>query len=120
MMEWWVIIWVDVICKFTAIKNINKNVIILVMLNGQTTDATNGFEILSDTVLLLKVHRFEAFSNQHEIDRMVSNHLSRCSLHQFIRFPYNNFEPQTKYIASYYKISIKLAKFYLYVTRTIF
>ena len=92
------------------------------MLIGRTTDATNGFEILSDTVLLLKVHRFEAFSNQYEIDRMVSNHLSRCSLHQFIRFPYNNFEPRTKYIASYYKKknSIKLAKFYLYVTRTIF
>ena len=38
-----------------------------------------GFQIFPDTILLLKVDRFEGILNRIKIDEMVTDHLSCCN-----------------------------------------
>ena len=39
-----------------------------------------AFKFFPDTILLLKVDRFEAILNRIKIDEMVNDHLSSCNL----------------------------------------
>ena len=39
-----------------------------------------GFKFFPDTILLLKVERFEGSLNRIKIDEMVNDHLSSCNL----------------------------------------
>ena len=50
----------------------------LVMPTGKTTDHM-AFKFFPDTILFLKVDRFEGILNQIKIDGMVNNHLSSCN-----------------------------------------
>ena len=45
---------------------------------GKTTDHV-AFKFFPDTILLLKVDRFEGILNRIKIDRMVNDHLSNCN-----------------------------------------
>ena len=51
----------------------------LVISTGKTTDHM-AFKFLPDTILLLKVDRFEGILNRIKIDEMVNDHLSSCNL----------------------------------------
>ena len=51
----------------------------LVIPTGKTTDHM-VFKFFPDTILLLKVDRFEGILNQIKIDEMVNDHLSSCNL----------------------------------------
>ena len=51
----------------------------LVMPIGKTTDHM-AFKFFPDTILLLKVDRFEGILNRIKIDEMVNDHLSSCNL----------------------------------------
>ena len=46
---------------------------------GKTTDHM-AFKFFQNTILLLKVDRFEGISNRIKIDEMVNDHLSSCNL----------------------------------------
>ena len=62
-------------------------------------------KIFSNNIRLLKVDRFEGFSNQSKTDGIVNNYLSSCNSHQI------SFELQ-QYVASQYrKNSIKMTTF---------
>ena len=50
----------------------------LVIPTGKTTDHM-AFKFISDTILLLKVDRFEGILNQIKIDEMVNDYLSSCN-----------------------------------------
>ena len=50
----------------------------LVIPTGRTTDRM-AFKFFADTILLLKVDRFEGISNQIKIDGMVNDHSSSCN-----------------------------------------
>ena len=50
----------------------------LVIPTGKTTDHM-AFKFFPDTILLLKVDRFEGILNQIKIDGMVNDHLSSCN-----------------------------------------
>ena len=50
----------------------------LVIPTGKTTDYM-AFKFFSDTILLLKVDRFEGILNRIKIDGMVNDHLSSCN-----------------------------------------
>ena len=50
----------------------------LVIPTGKTTDHM-AFKFFSDTILLLKVDRFEGILNWIKIDEMVNDHLSSCN-----------------------------------------
>ena len=50
----------------------------LVIPTGKTTDYM-AFKIFPDTILLLKVDRFEGILNRIKIDGMVNDHLSSCN-----------------------------------------
>ena len=51
----------------------------LVIPTGKTTDYM-AFKFFPDTILLLKVDRFEGILNRIKIDGMVNDHLSSCNL----------------------------------------
>ena len=51
----------------------------LVIPTGKTTDHM-AFKFFPDTILLLKVDRFEGILNRIKIDEMVNDHLSSCNL----------------------------------------
>ena len=51
----------------------------LVIATGRTTDHM-VFKFVPDTILLLKVDRFEGILNRIKIDEMVNDHLSSCNL----------------------------------------
>ena len=51
----------------------------LVIPTGKTTDYM-AFKFFPDTILLLKVDRFEGILNWIKIDEMVNDHLSSCNL----------------------------------------
>ena len=51
----------------------------LVIPTGKTTDHM-AFKFFLDTILLLKVDRFEGILNRIKIDEMVNDHLSNCNL----------------------------------------
>ena len=50
----------------------------LLIPTGKTTHHV-AFKFFSDTILLLKVDRFEGILNQIKIDGLVNNHLSSCN-----------------------------------------
>ena len=50
----------------------------LVIPTGKTTDYM-AFKFFPDTILLLKVDRFEGILNRIKIDGMVNDHLSSCN-----------------------------------------
>ena len=50
----------------------------LVIPTGRTTDHT-PFKFFPDTILLLKVDRFERILNRVKIDGMVNDHLNSCN-----------------------------------------
>ena len=50
----------------------------LVIPTGKTTDHM-AFKFFSDTILLLKVDRFEGILNQIKIDGMVNDYLNSCN-----------------------------------------
>ena len=50
----------------------------LVIPTGKTTDQM-AFNFFPDTILLLKVDRFEGILNRIKIDEMVNDHLSSCN-----------------------------------------
>ena len=50
----------------------------LVIPTGKTIDHM-GFKFFPDTILLLKVDRFEGILNWIKIDEMVNDHLSSCN-----------------------------------------
>ena len=50
----------------------------LVIPTGKTTDHMT-FKFFPDTILLLKVDRFEGILNRIKIDEMVNDHLSSCN-----------------------------------------
>ena len=50
----------------------------LVIPTGKTTDHM-AFKFFPDTILLLKVDRFEGILNRIKIDEMVNDHLSSCN-----------------------------------------
>ena len=59
--------------------NITKKTFkILVIPTGKTTDHM-AFKFFPDTILLLKVDRFEGILNRIKIDGMVNAHLSSCN-----------------------------------------
>ena len=51
----------------------------LVIPTEKTTDHI-AFKFFPDTILLLKVDRFEGILNRIKIDEMVNDHLSSCNL----------------------------------------
>ena len=51
----------------------------LVILTGKITDYM-AFKFFPETILLLKVDRFEGILNRIKIDEMVNDHLSSCNL----------------------------------------
>ena len=51
----------------------------LVILTRKATDHM-AFKFFLDTILLLKVDRFEGILNRIKIDGMVNDHLSSCNL----------------------------------------
>ena len=51
----------------------------LVIPTGKTTNHM-AFKFFADTILLLKVDRFEGIVNRIKIDEMVNDHLSSCNL----------------------------------------
>ena len=51
----------------------------LVIPTGKTTDHM-AFKFFPDTILLLKVDRFEEILNRIKINEMVNDHLSSCNL----------------------------------------
>ena len=51
----------------------------LVIPTGKTTDYM-AFKFFPDTILLLKVDRFEGILNRIKIDKMVNDHLNSCNL----------------------------------------
>ena len=51
----------------------------LVIPTGKTTDHM-AFKFFPDTILLLKVDRFEGILNRIKIDGMVNDHSSSCNL----------------------------------------
>ena len=51
----------------------------LVIPTGKTTNHM-AFKFFSDTILLLKVERFEGILNRIKIDERVNDHLSSCNL----------------------------------------
>ena len=67
-------------CNLEQLKNIAKDLSqLLVAPTGQTI-YTMALKLYSGTnLLLLKGYGFEGFSNQNQIYRLVSNHLSRCN-----------------------------------------
>ena len=50
----------------------------LVIPTGKTTDHI-AFKFFPDTILLLKVDRYEGILNQIKIDGMVNDHLNSCN-----------------------------------------
>ena len=50
----------------------------LVIPTGRTTDHM-ALKFFSETILLLKVDRFEGILNRIKIDRMVNDHSSSCN-----------------------------------------
>ena len=50
----------------------------LVIPTGKTTDHM-AFKFFPDTILLLKVDRFEGILNRNKVDGMVNDHLSSCN-----------------------------------------
>ena len=50
----------------------------LVIPTGKTTDHM-AFNFFPNTILLLKVDRFEGILNRIKIDEMVNDHLSSCN-----------------------------------------
>ena len=59
-------------------NTIEKHSKSLVIPTGKTTDHM-AFKFFPDTILLLKVDRFEGILNWIEIDGMVNDHLSSCN-----------------------------------------
>ena len=50
----------------------------LVIPTGKTTDHM-AFKFFPDTILLLKVDRFEGILNRIKVDKMLNDHLSSCN-----------------------------------------
>ena len=78
----------------------------------QTTEAIT-LKLFPNTILLLKVHQFKRYSNQNQINTIMSNHVISCSMHQA------NFELQEdlySYTLQYKNDSNKLTTFYILLT----
>ena len=83
-MEWYTIIWVAIIHKFSVIwkvqTNIAKNCKQVLVMSTESNTNVMGLNFFPDTILLLKRHQFEGILNRIKINGMVNNHLSSCSM----------------------------------------
>ena len=66
--------------KFMQVS-VKNHLQFLAMPISTTTDA-RALKFFPDTIQLIKTEQCETFVNQFKIDRIVSNHLSSCNMHQ--------------------------------------